>query len=149
MISASKADEPRVVPSPWQVFCENLSETLHAAAQPLTVLQASVTCGNFEAMSKRQLIDAAQGSAFEVDRLCKAFGYMQQFILTESVKPKLNPENLDVVMAEVMQGVEGLFRDAHVTLISQLPSHSQAVLIDGKRSNQALSGALLIACEMS
>jgi signal transduction histidine kinase len=122
---------------------------MHAAAQPLAVLRASLDSNNVDRMSIEELRELALSSASEVERLCTLFSCLQQLVSTESVKPHLSEMPILPLLAHVADGVNLLFEDDGIILRSVVSDSCQPVLINRARTLQALSTVLLIAHAIS
>jgi hypothetical protein len=132
-----------------EALCFNLSQCIHASAQPLAVLRASLGNGRVAQMSIEELRELAASSAGEVERLCTLFGCLQQLVSTESTKPNLSEMSILPLLAHVTDGVNLLFKEDSIFLRSIVCDTCQPVLIDKTRTLQALSTVLLIAHAVS
>jgi len=132
-----------------EALCFNLSQCIHAAAQPLAVLRASLGNNRVEQMSCEELRELAASSAVEVERLCSLFGCLQQLVSTESSAPQMCETQVLPLLAHVTEGVDLLFKEDRIVLSSALSQDCQPVLIDKARTLQALSTVLLIAHAVS
>ena len=130
-------------------FCSNLSRGIHAAAQPLTILRASLDRQLIDRMSIGELRTLAASSAMEVERVCVLFNCLQQFVITDSIKPHLIATPLLPLLATVVDGVNLLFEKDGMFLRLTAPDVCQPVLIDTARTLQALSSVLLTAHAVS
>jgi len=135
--------------SAFDTFCLNLSRCIHAAAQPLTVLRASLDNNHTDQMSIEELRELAASSAVEVQRLCTHFSCLQQLVSTESVKPHLSETPIQPLLEHVADGVNLLFEEDGIFFRSTVSDTCQPVLIDRARTLQALSTVLLIAHAIS
>jgi hypothetical protein len=131
------------------MLCSNLSQGLHAAAQPLAILRASLDSSHSDRMSVEELRELAATSAVEVERVCALFSGLQQLISIESIKPHISVTPLLPLLAQVAEGVDLLFRQDGMFLSTQFPGTCQPVLIDSGRAQQALSSVLLVAHAVS
>ncbi len=127
----------------------NLSQCIHATAQPLAVLRASLGNSCVAKMGLEELRELAASSAAEVERLCTLFSCLQQLVSTESVKPQLSETSIVHLLANVADGVNLLFKEDRIFLRSIVSDSCQPVLIDKARTLQALSTVLLIAHAVS
>ncbi len=132
-----------------EALCFNLSQCIHAAAQPLAILRASLGNGRVDRMSPEELRELAASSAAEVERLCTLFSCLQQLVSTESTKPQLSETSILPLLAHVADGVNLLFKEDEILLRSIVSDDCQPVLIDKARTLQALSTILLIAHAVS
>jgi len=142
--SGTSPDQAKVAPDS-DVFYSNLSHAMHAAAQALTVLQLSHSPERVRQMRREQLISLASSSSEEIERLCVALGYMQQFLAIQRSSPKLASVELPDLIADAIGGVELLFQDAGISLVSRVPTTCDPVLINAAKVSQALGALLLVA----
>jgi signal transduction histidine kinase len=135
--------------SATEALCFNLSQCIHATAQPLAVLRASLGNERVERMSVDELRELASGSALEVERLCSLFSCLQRLVSTESTKAKLSETPIQPLLEHVADGVNLLYKEDRISLRSIVAEDCQPVLIDKARTLQALSTILLIAHAVS
>jgi len=128
-------------------FYSNLSESLHAAAQVLTVLQLSHDAERIRAMGRVELIEHALNSGGEVERLCVVLGYLQQFVSIRRSSPKLANVDVSNLIADAIDGLTMLYRDGGIALIVRTNDQHPHVWINATKLCQALGGILLIAYE--
>jgi hypothetical protein len=132
-----------------EILCSNLAQGIHAAAQPLAVLLASLSQGHTDQMNSDELRELTASSAVEVQRVCTLFSCLQQLVITESVKPQLSPTPILPLLAYAADGVNLLFQQDGITLSSVVPDTCPPVLINSARTLQALSRVLLVAHRLS
>jgi hypothetical protein len=130
-------------------LCSNLSEILHAAAQPLTILRASFYEGSTDRMTLEDLREQAARSAREIERVCVFFGFLQELAQIESNRPQLSPTELAPLVDHVVEGVGLLFAKERVHISVNVPSTCGFVLVDPERTSRALLSILLIAHSVS
>ncbi len=130
-------------------LCANLSRGLHAAAQPLAILRASLSSGQTGQMNTDELRELAATSAIEVERLCTLFSGLQQLVSIEGVKPNLSPTAILPLLEEVADGVNLLFKADRMLLAVKLPEACAPAFINGAKTQQALSSVLLAAHAVS
>ncbi len=131
------------------ILCSELSRGLHAAAQPLTILRASLDKHQTYEMSVDELRELAENSAAEVERVCTLFSFLQGLVSTESVEPQLVARPILPLIADVADGVNRLFERDGILLKSSMPETCYPVMMDKARTHQALSLVLLIAHKLS
>jgi hypothetical protein len=149
MISdGASTNSPAVMPD-LEIFYSNLSHAMHAAAQALTVLQLSHSTEHIRSMGHDQLIKLASSSSQEIERLCNVLGYMQQFLAIQRCSPKLASVEISVLIADAIDGLELLFQDAGIFLVSRMPNACDPVLINAAKVSQALGTVLLVAYGMA
>jgi signal transduction histidine kinase len=147
MISEKTSDSPQQMLSSADSLCSNLSHGLHAAAQPLTILRASLS--NTDEMTVTDLQLLVGNSAREVERVCTLFSYMQQLVTNESLKPRIAETEIISLVDEVTDGLDLLFRESEIELKLVLPDVCNMVAIDSMRTRQALSRVLLLTHAIS
>jgi len=130
-------------------FCSNLAQGIHAAAQPLAVLVASLSTDHTDQMNCDELRELAASSAVEVQRVCASFNCLQQLVMTESIKPEVSPTAILPLLAYAADGVDLLFQQDGIALSSVLPDTCPLALINRERTLQALSRVLLVAHKLS
>jgi hypothetical protein len=109
-------------PSPaLEILCSNLSHGIHAAAQPLTILLASLSKAHTDRMSTEELRELTASSSEEVQRVCTLFSYLQELVIAESIKPKLSATAILPLLASAVEGVQLLFHKQGILLSSTVP----------------------------
>ena len=131
------------------MLCSNLAQGIHAVAQPLAVLMASLSKDYTDRMNCDELRELTASSAAEVKRLCTLFSCLQQLVMAETIKPHLSSTPLLPLLAYAVDGVNLLFQRDGISLCSVLPDTCPPVLIHRARTLQALSRVLLIAHGLS
>ncbi len=131
-----------VVPA---MFCAHLAQGLHAAAQPLTILLASLGSGHTDPMSRAELRELTASSTIQVQRVCSLFHCMQQLVIAESVTPQLSSTPILPLLTLVADGVNRMFEKDSMTFSTFLPDKCRPVLMNHGRTQQALMSVLLIA----
>jgi hypothetical protein len=146
MISHTKSSESA---SATEILCSNLAQGIHAAAQPLAVLLASLSTDHTDQMNCDELRELAASSAVEVQRVCASFSCLQQLVITESIKPEVYPNPILPLIAYAADGVNLLFQQDGIALNSVLPDTCPLALINRARTLQALSTVLLVVHRLS
>jgi hypothetical protein len=132
-----------------EILCSNLAQGIHAAAQPLAVLLASLSKDYTDQMNSDELRALTASSAAEVQRVCTLFSSLQQLVMAESIKPQLSPTPLLPLLAYAAEGVNLLFQQDGISLRLVLPDTCPPVLIHRARTLQALSRVLLVVHGLS
>jgi len=145
MTSESEGGGSPSARSASEVLCSNLSEGLHAVAQPLTILRASLSNPDTDQMSAGELRELMATSAAEVERVCKLFDNLRDLVRFENTKAHLSSTPILPLLADVVGGVKLLCEEDGILLNSIVPDTCQPVFIDRARTLQALSSVLLIA----
>src|ERR1700733_8916460 len=146
MISRSTSSESS---SASGILCSNLAQGIHAAAQPLAVLLASLSKDYTDRLNSDELRELTASSAAEVQRLCTLFSCLQQLVMAESIKPQLSLTPLLPLLTYAADGVNLLFQQDGISLRLVLPDTCPPVLIHRARTLQALSRVLLIVHGLS
>lgn len=146
MISHTRSSEPS---SASEILYSNLAQGIHAAAQPLAVLLASLSKAHTDRMNSAELRKLTASSAVEVQRVCTLFSCLQQLVMAESIKPQLSPTPILPLIAYAADGVNLLFQQDGITFTSVMPDSCPPALIDRARTLQALSSVLLVAHQLS
>ena len=108
MTNLGEPEESPALRSASERLCLNLSRGLHAAAQPLAILRASLGASQTDRLSLFELRELAANSAAEVERVCTLFSALQQLVSIESVEPHLSPTPIAPLLAHVaVEGIEG------------------------------------------
>ena len=81
-------------PEPSEFAWSQLSQGMHAAAQPLTILLASLGKNNTHRMNTSELRDLTESSAVQVQRVCALFRHMQQLLLVQSSEAVVFPDSI-------------------------------------------------------
>jgi hypothetical protein len=131
------------------MLCSNLTQGIHAVAQPLAVLLASLSKDYTDQMNCDQLRELTATSAAEVKRVCTLFSSLQQLVMAETIKPQLSPTPLLPLLAYAADGINLVFQRDGMSLCSALPDTCPPVLIHRARTLQALSRVLLIVHGLS
>ena len=126
----------------------DLAFGIHAAAQPLAVLEASLGKEHIAAMTAAELRQLAAGSALEVRRVNTIFHCLQQLVMAQS-EPQLTPTPIAPLLRDAIDGVSLLFTDKRVTLVTQMPESLPLVRIQASRTFHAISRVLLVAHAVS
>src|ERR1700751_3870060 len=113
-----------------EILCSNLAQGIHAAAQPLTILLASLSKDQTDHMSTGQLRELTANSAVEVRRVCSLFSCLQQLVMADSIKPQLSPTPVLPLLAYAAEGVNLVFQQDEMSLSSTMPDTCQPVLIN-------------------
>jgi len=130
-------------------FCSNLSLGLHALAQPLTIVRASLFDGYTDRMSRGELLQLAGTLSLEVERVCSIFSCLQQLVHIEGIKPRLGAIAILPLLVDAVDAVELLFKKSGVVLSSVLPDSCSSVLANKERTLEALSSVILVAHALS
>ncbi len=146
MISHTRSSESS---SASEILCSNLAQGIHAAAQPLTVLRASLSKCNTDRMNSDELRELTASSAVQVQRVCTFFSGLQQLVMAESIKPQLSPTPILPLLAYAVDGVDLVFQQNGITLSSVVPDTCPPVLINRARTLQAISTVLLVVHGLS
>jgi hypothetical protein len=141
---------PNTEAAPAQTrFCSSLAQGIHAAAQPLTVLLASLSKAHTDPMNSDELRHLTASSAVEIQRVCTLFSSLQQIVMAECIQPQRISSPVLPLLTYVAEGVELLYRESCVPFHCVLPDACPPALINGSRTTQALSRVLLVVHALS
>lgn len=143
-VAPKQGSEPSAFASSLDTFCANLSRGLHATAQPLTILQASLGMDTIGKMTAEELRSVVRISAGEVQRVCNYFNLLKQFVQVERARPELVPLPLEALLREAVEGLSLVFQDGGIKLQLDGTDTSAYVLVHQPRIRQAFSGVLLL-----
>jgi hypothetical protein len=146
MISHTTSSESS---SASEIFCSSLAQGFHAAAQPLTVLLASLSKCHTDRMNSDELRELTASSEVQVQRVCRFFSGLQQLVMAESIKPQLSPTPILPLLAYAVEGVNLVFQQNGITLSSVVPDTCPPALINRACTLQALSTVLLVVHGLS
>jgi signal transduction histidine kinase len=149
MISNARPARARLPAEASETLWSQLTQGLHAAAQPLTILLASLGKANTDQMNTAELRELTESSAVQVQRVCTLFRYLQQLVSAASTKAHLSPTPIPPLLAHVVDGVDLLFQEAGICLRASMPDRCPPVLIDRARTIQAFTSVLLVAYAVS
>ncbi len=135
--------------SATETFCSNLSQGIHAAAQPLAILRASLGNSYTNRMGVEELRELAANSAMEIERVCTFFSCLQQLVSTESIKPHLSEGMIQPLLAQSIDGVSLLFKEDGIDLRVVVEDICRPVFVNRTRMLQALASILLVAHAVS
>jgi hypothetical protein len=126
-----------------------LSHGIHAAAQPLTILLASLDKAHTDSMTIDELRELTASSSEEVRRVCTLFSCLQDLVVAESITPKLSATAILPLIASAAEGVQLLFQKQGIILNSTISETCPLVLINRPRTLRALSSVLLTVQALS
>src|ERR1035437_3664814 len=109
MIDKSSLNGLSTSSSAAEILSSNLLEGLHAAAQPLTILRATLDIVHIDGMSRDELRRLTATSAAEVERVCMIFSCLKDLVSTYSIKPDLSATPILPILEHVADGFNLLF----------------------------------------
>jgi hypothetical protein len=127
----------------------SLGRTLHAVAQPLTILNAALDDLRVDQLTPDAARELSKNLASEVERVCVLFNGMQGLVKIGSVKPVLHPESVYPILERAADGLNLLFESSRMVFEWSSVALLPPVLIDAERTSRALSDVLLIAHRVS
>ena len=149
MIDGSTSGEPAAPGSAFATLCSNMSQGLHAAAQPLSILRASLGGGLADRLNIEELRELTASSAVEVERVCRIFSLLQHLLSAESTKPLLTATPILPLLADATEGVIRMFEEGGMSIGTEVAEACPLALINGTKTLQALSCILLAAYAVS
>ena len=142
MLSAAKGEERAR-------FLANMSEGLHALAQPLTILRSSVAASampGVDALKQRRYLDL---SCQQIERSCCLFEFLQDFVIASQIEADCVPIELADLLAAAAKSQHAALEILGVELRVVTPGGIPKVLGDVARTLQALSAILKFAVSVS
>lgn len=149
MLSDEEIGELPLQRTKSEIFSDNMSLGLHAVAQPLTILRASLWKTHTDQMGLEDLRELAASSAVEIERVCNQFNWLRQILSTEVLAPELVELPIVPLLSSVTDGFKRGFEQEGVSLRLIAPRTSLLVLIDSGRTTSALASLLLVARGLS
>src|ERR1700733_12629634 len=101
MLSNGDPANARSPSEPPEFAWSQLSQGMHAAAQPLTILLASLGRTNTHRMNTSELRELTESSAVQVQRVCTLFRHLQQLLLVQSTEPTVLPVSVLPLLTHV------------------------------------------------
>src|ERR1700761_3738984 len=129
-------------------LCANLAFGIHSAAQPLAVLEASLSKEHTGSMTVSELRQVVADAAIEVQRVCRLFHCLQQLVIVQS-EPQLAPTPLLPLLTEAIDSVDLLFKNDGISIKTELTDASCLVRIHPPRTLHAMSRVLMVAHALS
>ncbi|WP_146071987.1 ATP-binding protein [Bryocella elongata] len=117
---------------------------LHAAAQPLTVLRVRLDEDRLSSLDPEDVLRTAMEAIPPVDRLCSLVSGMQQLVTAEYLEPHRTEVDVLALTRSTVEGVDLLFVEKGMDLVSEVSTLSAMMLVDGKRLEEALATTLLL-----
>lgn len=137
--------KPTTAGNALHLLCSRLSAGLHLAAQPLTILCASLSSEFTEGMDETGLRELVTSSASEVARLSRVFDAMRELVHAEDSRAELTEVSLLPVLEDAIERVGPLYRQERMNLRFDAPAQIPEVLVHPDRAGQAISAVLLSA----
>jgi signal transduction histidine kinase len=128
-----------------EILYANLSDALHALAQPLTILRASLWASTSPGISATEHQRYLNSSAKQVDRACDLFRCLQEFVHVSKDPAACAPVELSNLLFPIIEDQKVLLHDLGAELKVVVPEGIPAVSIDKVRTEQALFAILQIA----
>jgi light-regulated signal transduction histidine kinase (bacteriophytochrome) len=136
-------------PQDLSQFFANMTEGLHALAQPLTILRSSVPAladpGVTPAKQQRYL----ELSIRQVQRACAVFDCLQDLVVAAQTPADCTPIDLAAMVATEAADRRTALQELGVELRVQLPGDLPIVLGDASRTRQALTAGFTAAAFIS
>ena len=130
-------------------FFANMSEGLHAMAQPLTILRSSIPASaapsNDPIKQKRYLALSGQ----QIERACNLFDLLQGLVIASQMEADRAPIDFAALLAALGKDLQAVLRVSGIGLRVAAPSGLPTVMGDAARTQQALSVALKFAASVS
>jgi hypothetical protein len=117
---------------------------LHAAAQPLTVLRVRLDEDRIESLALEDLRRTAMDAIAPVDRLCSLVSALQQLVTAEYLEPQRSGTDVLALVRGTVDGLDLLFAEKGIDLVSEIPSGTATIDLDGKRLEESIVTSLLL-----
>jgi signal transduction histidine kinase len=130
-------------------LCADMTEGLHALAQPLTILRSAVAVAGspkVEATSQRRYLDI---STQQVERACSLFECLQDLVIAHQTEADDEPFDLLALIAPVIEDQRAVLRSSNIEFCVVVPAVMPLVLGDVARTLQPLFAALKIAASVA
>lgn len=136
-------------PQDLSLFFADMTEGLHAMAQPLTILRSSIpalAAVNVSPAKQRRYLEL---SIRQVQRACSLFDCLQDLVVASQTPADCEPIDLSAMVAAVVEGQQAALQELGVELRVQLPGDLPLALGDTARTRQALTAGLAAAALVS
>jgi signal transduction histidine kinase len=130
-------------------LCANMSQGLHALAQPLTIVRSAVAALAAPGIATQKQRRYLELCTQHVERTCDLFESMQELVSASHIDPDCEPIDLREALGSVLEDRKASLRASGIELLIELPKMLPLVLGDIKRTHQALSAALDCAVSIS
>lgn len=126
-----------------------LSEGMHAMAQPMTVLRATLEIASGNAATVSQYQHAVDASLREMGRVAEAMGYLQELVRIARDAAQVAEVEVATVMELVEEDLRCVFNEAGVGLRVRVPGDLPKVMASAARLRQCLFHLLQHAVKKS
>ncbi len=130
-------------------LCANISQGLHALAQPLTILRSAVAASNAPGVAPLDRQRYLELSSLHVERTCGLFECLQDLVIASQIEAECEPVELSEVLADVVEDRKTVLQTSGIELRVVAPTGTPTLQGDAARTLQALSAALKIAASVS
>jgi hypothetical protein len=123
------------ITSTWDLFdsrtsrlLDALAEALHAMAQPLTVLRATLelALGNSSSIAAGQ--SAMEASLGEVERVVENMGFAQELLRIMRDRPVVASVDVQAILATVREDLQRVMDEAGIALVTSIDNDASVVL---------------------
>jgi light-regulated signal transduction histidine kinase (bacteriophytochrome) len=130
-------------------FFADITEGLHAMAQPLTILRSSVPALAAVDLSPAKQRRYLELSVRQVQRACSLFECLQDLVVASQTPADCEPIDLSAMVAAVAADQQDALRELGIELHVLLPSGLPLALGDAARTRHALIAGLTVAALVS
>lgn len=130
-------------------FLANLSEGLHAMAQPLTILRSSVPAsamGGIDTLKQRRYFELSRQ---QVERACSLFELLQDLVIEHRTDADCAPIELAELLTEIAEDQRIVLQASGIELRIAIPNGLLTVIGDEIRTLQAVQSALKTVVSVS
>ena len=131
-----------------EILCSDLSQCLHAVAQPLGILRMGLEREHIAGMDEAELKKLVTSAEAQVERLCSLFSGMQARVDVET-RPTLIATRVFPLLMEATDGLQLLFESDGISLHTESSDDLEQVLTDRLRAHTALTMILLAVHKIS
>lgn len=133
----------------FERLCANISQGLHALAQPLTIVRsamAALAAPGIAALDQKHYLDL---SVQHTERTCALFECLQELVIASQIDADCEPFDLRQAIGSVMEDRNAVLHASGMELRIEVPKMFPPVQGDANRTRQALSAALDCAAAIS
>jgi len=130
-------------------LCANISQGLHALAQPLTILRSAVAASTAPGVTPVDQRRYLELSTQHVERTCGLFECLQDLVIANQIEADRESFDLTELIAPVVEDQRAKLEASGVELRVVAPIGLPLVQGDAARTLQAISAALKITASVS
>ncbi|MGA7342242.1 MAG: hypothetical protein WBE72_06375 [Terracidiphilus sp.] len=128
-------------------FCAELSDGLHALAQPLTILRSAI--GLLALSKEADRRNYLELSVRQIDHTCSLFASIQNLVASRLEPAERAPIDLRELLAKAIEVHSPALRGSGIEMVAAKPESLQTVLGDRQRTEQTVSALFEAAVSAS